>query len=502
MNGRAKRSSLDDAVEPQRFPSSQEAVRNLLRVIGDIAGSERCFLARPGNASGTWFADVSHAPRRERVTGAAPVPLMSVPPAAIRRATSTKRPVYYQSAASPATRTASRERRRSSLCVPVVSRELVIAVLCLERQPSAAALTAPQRRMLGLLVEQTALTIDIADRRRHPAPVTQGRVNSPFLHNTFSVIAEMVVADPPKAEAAIVMLSRFCRYVLDSSSDQIVTLDQELAITRDYLSLEQHRLGDRMQVEVVGRGPLVQVYVPALILQGLAEALTRLGVARRLGAARLHVEVSVTPRRCHLCVRGDSLGVGVQEIEADPSCDEVKRRLLRFYPGTHSFRIDTNRGVSLEVTIPRDEFPHEEGGPPSGGPSPSILILQQATQHNTDQQWGRIMSLPKKTGLLAFIYDVYTDPAKAKEFKGNAEGFMDGYGLTQVQKVAVWQTGLDPKNPENATFWSQYGKKTLRKGVKKAEPEDRDKADPVTMAGLCSLLVKELCQAQPFDDAW
>lgn len=79
---------------------------------------------------------------------------------------------------------------------------------------------------------------------------------------------------------------------------------------------------------------------------------------------------------------------------------------------------------------------------------------------------------------------------------------MDGYGLTKVQKTAVWQTGLDPKIPENATFWSQYGKKTLRKGVKKAEPEDRAKADPVTMAGLCSLLVKELCRAQPFDDAW
>ncbi len=79
---------------------------------------------------------------------------------------------------------------------------------------------------------------------------------------------------------------------------------------------------------------------------------------------------------------------------------------------------------------------------------------------------------------------------------------MNTYGLTEVQQTAIWQTGLDPQNPANAAFWAQYGKKSLPNGVEKAKPEDRDKADPVTMAGLCSLLVSELCQVEPFNGAW
>jgi hypothetical protein len=362
MTARLKRRMRTADAGADAHPSGAHAARDLLRAAVDVSGSERCFFIKIG----TGAAGPSIEVRRTRRL---PLPA-EIPSAVMRRATVTRRPVYYDRASTAPRRSG---RRKPSVCVPVVVGKTVSALLCLERSPSAAALTGQQRRVIDVLAQQAANTIDCADRCDRALRAFQARVNSPFLHNTFSVIAEMVVSAPAQAEEAIVRLSRVCRYVLESPADQIVTLDQELAITRDYLALEQLRLGDRMAVQVVEKGPLERVHVPALILQGLAETATRVGVARRVGAGCLRVEVSVDPRRCRMRIRDRSLKCASEDISRDINFGEVQRRLHTFYPGAHSFRFDAREGVSLDITIPRETFRKGDDDPRS-----STLILHSA----------------------------------------------------------------------------------------------------------------------------
>jgi LytS/YehU family sensor histidine kinase len=335
----------------------------------DVSGSYRCFFVvkKEEGGDGPSF----EVRRKGRLATPAHNLPGRIPSAAIERATATRRPVYYDR--STAVRRPTRTRRGGSLCVPVVVGNAVSAILCLERSSSAAALTVQQRRMVEVLAQQASEMIECADRCDRILRAFQARVSSPFLHNTFSVIAELVVAAPARAEAAIVMLSRVCRYVLESPADQIVTLAQELAITRDYLALEQLRLGDRMEVQVVEKGPLERVHVPALILQGLAETTTRVGVARCMGAACLRVEVSVKPTQCRLRVSDRGLAGASGDLSRDLNLAEVRRRLHTFYPGTHSFRVDVRRGVSVDITIPR-----EAPGRAHSAARSSTLILHQA----------------------------------------------------------------------------------------------------------------------------
>lgn len=364
MTARLKQRMWTADAGANAHPSGTHAARALLRAAVDVSGSERCFFIDGTDLAGR-SVEVS---RKQGLLLPA-----EIPSAVMRRATLSRRPVYYDRAATAPRRSTRRPGRGPSVCVPVVVGKTVRAILCLERSPSAAALTGQQRRMIDVLAQQAAITMDCVDRCDRALRAFQARVNSPFLHNTFSVIAEMVMSDPPKAEAAIVRLSRVCRYLLDSPADQIVTLDQELAITRDYLTLEQLRLGDRMAVQVVEKGPLERVHVPALILQGLAETATRVGVARRVGAGCLRVEVSVNPRRCRMRVRDRSLKCASEDIRGDINFGEVKRRLHTFYPGAHSFRVDARQGVSLEITIPRETARRNGYGPRS-----STLILHPA----------------------------------------------------------------------------------------------------------------------------
>lgn len=74
----------------------------------------------------------------------------------------------------------------------------------------------------------------------------QARIRPDFLFNSLNTIASLITTQPQHAEQAIVDLSELFRSTLDQR--ETITLQEELAITRHYLSLEQLRLGDRLHI--------------------------------------------------------------------------------------------------------------------------------------------------------------------------------------------------------------------------------------------------------------
>ena len=98
----------------------------------------------------------------------------------------------------------------------------------------------------------------------------QARIRPHFLFNSLNAIASLIRQDPARAEEVLHDLSALFRASL-GSEDQLSTLGQELELARQYLSIEQQRLGARLRLnwdvdELPGEVP-----VPALILQPLVE---------------------------------------------------------------------------------------------------------------------------------------------------------------------------------------------------------------------------------------
>ncbi len=69
----------------------------------------------------------------------------------------------------------------------------------------------------------------------------------------------------------IMNLSSFLRSSLAVDPEQLVSLDEEIALQRLYLDIEQTRFPDRLQVEVTMPGELEHARVPVLILQPIIE---------------------------------------------------------------------------------------------------------------------------------------------------------------------------------------------------------------------------------------
>ncbi len=98
----------------------------------------------------------------------------------------------------------------------------------------------------------------------------QARIRPHFLFNSMNTIASLTRSDPDQAEQAVEDLADLFRVSL--AEKNVLSLKEEIAVTRTYLSIEKHRLGKRLKVEWEIDDTLdLYTKVPALMMQPLVE---------------------------------------------------------------------------------------------------------------------------------------------------------------------------------------------------------------------------------------
>ena len=103
-----------------------------------------------------------------------------------------------------------------------------------------------------------------------------------FLFNSLNSISSLTGRDPSGARKMCLQLAEFLRDTLRLGAAQRISLQEELNIVERYLSIEQVRLGARLNVCKDTSPHALSAKVPALILQPLAENAVLHGIAHLL----------------------------------------------------------------------------------------------------------------------------------------------------------------------------------------------------------------------------
>ncbi len=98
----------------------------------------------------------------------------------------------------------------------------------------------------------------------------QARIRPHFLFNSINAVLSLIRSDPKRAEEALEDLAELYRALMQDNR-HLSTLADELALCRQYLSLEQLRLGERLQVDWDIATMPEDALVPQLLLQPLVE---------------------------------------------------------------------------------------------------------------------------------------------------------------------------------------------------------------------------------------
>ena len=179
-----------------------------------------------------------------------------------------------------------------------------------------------------------------------------------FLFNTLNGIAGLVRDN--RNEAAVSMLvglSDLLRHTLDHSAQQEVELRQEVNFIKLYLSIQEMRFSDRLQIELNIDPETTKAMVPNLILQPLAENAVRHGFARSAAPGMIVINSSVEDGRLRLMVYDNGAGLPSNwqlNVSAGIGLANTAARLQQLFDDNHQFDI-RNRvggGVEVEIVIP------------------------------------------------------------------------------------------------------------------------------------------------------
>ena len=108
--------------------------------------------------------------------------------------------------------------------------------------------------------------------------VLQSQINPHFLFNTLNSVRASIDENPKQARQMVTHLSEFLRYSLVCDDRQMVSLEEEVAIALDYLSIEKARFEDHLQVTCSVDADATEVAVPRFLLQPLVENAVKHGM--------------------------------------------------------------------------------------------------------------------------------------------------------------------------------------------------------------------------------
>lgn len=176
-----------------------------------------------------------------------------------------------------------------------------------------------------------------------------------FLFNTLNSIVGLVRDNKNNAAVnMLVGLSDLLRHTLDHSSRQQIELREELNFIKLYLSIQEMRFSDRLQIEFDIDPATTKAMVPNLILQPLTENALRHGIARRAERGVVGVSSSAVDGQLRLIVYDNGAGLPDDwqlNGSAGIGLANTVARLQQLYDDEHQFDIRNRAGGGVEVVM-------------------------------------------------------------------------------------------------------------------------------------------------------
>ncbi|MDC1221557.1 histidine kinase [Salibacteraceae bacterium] len=129
-----------------------------------------------------------------------------------------------------------------------------------------------------------------AARNEYELRRLRDQMNPHFIFNAMNTIRALIDEDPIKAKNAVTQLSNVLRSSLQTGKQELITLEKEIQIVRDYLEIEKARYEERLIVELEIDPASMSSKIPPLILQTIVENCIKHGIAKLPKGGTIKVE--------------------------------------------------------------------------------------------------------------------------------------------------------------------------------------------------------------------
>lgn len=210
---------------------------------------------------------------------------------------------------------------------------------------------AGARRRLGQqIAEQSALSAAALEAKLN---VLQAQIEPHFLFNTLANVRRLCEVDPERGRRMLGTLLDYLRAALPAMRRSSSALAEEFELVRAYLSVLQHRMGERLRFRIEVSDALARASIPPLILPTLVENAVRHGLGPLPEGGTIWVSAVRDGGQLVLRVADD--GVGFRGASGSGvGLANTRARLSALFGSTASLNLRGNepRGVIAEVRLP------------------------------------------------------------------------------------------------------------------------------------------------------
>jgi len=183
----------------------------------------------------------------------------------------------------------------------------------------------------------------------------EARIHPHFLFNALNSISSLIPVDPRRAERLVERMAALLRFAFDAHRNGIVRFDQEMKIVRDYLEIEQARLGNRLRYTVASDEGLAAASVPPFSIQTLVENSIKHVISPSVDGGEIHVRCSRNQNSLVVDVSDTGAGFDLATTPEGRGLDNLRDRLSTLFGdgGNLSARyVDGRCIVSMKVPAP------------------------------------------------------------------------------------------------------------------------------------------------------
>jgi two-component system sensor histidine kinase AlgZ len=226
------------------------------------------------------------------------------------------------------------------------------ANLLLDRRPM------PFSQVAFLVLFVTAVTIayfDLRARALSPAiaeariQALQARIRPHFLYNSINAVLSLIRSEPRRAERALEDLADLFR-VLMADNRTLAPIVNEVELARQYLALEELRLGERLKVTWRIDGMPKDALVPPLVLQPLVENAVYHGIEPSEAGGEIEIDVGLEAGQLVMELKNPFPGGGLHSSGNRMAIVNIRERLQLHFDAEASMRSEVKDGF-YKVTI-------------------------------------------------------------------------------------------------------------------------------------------------------
>ena len=182
----------------------------------------------------------------------------------------------------------------------------------------------------------------------------KAQIHPHFLFNTLNNIYSFTLTKSPQASVMVRHLNDTLSYMINECSVEYVPLEKEIKLLQDYISLEQVRYGNRLDIQTEIIGDIEGKKISPLLLIPFLENSFKHGASKMLEHPWINLRVEIKNTELDFSLSNS-------KPSSNDDCNQkkgiglknVKKRLALLYPQTHSLSIESSPGIfAVKMKVP------------------------------------------------------------------------------------------------------------------------------------------------------